>query len=98
MQATSADPDHYEGTKPPEVSEAKWRRPLITCSRKKARAQPRWLLFVALCCGLLRSFLYGLVLIHLMPSFSKDCVFGAERIGASLGLGLLVEISLFMRQ
>ncbi len=38
--------------------------------------------------------LYGLVLIHLFPEFSKECVGAAQNAGASLGLGLLVCISL----
>jgi cytoskeletal protein CcmA (bactofilin family)/anti-sigma factor RsiW len=38
--------------------------------------------------------LYGLVLIWLMPKFAGDCVTSAENVGASLGLGVLVFISL----
>ncbi|HET9803486.1 MAG TPA: hypothetical protein VFP96_09625 [Candidatus Acidoferrum sp.] len=38
--------------------------------------------------------LYGLVLIWLMPKFAGDTVTSAENIGGSLGLGVLVGISL----
>lgn len=38
--------------------------------------------------------LYGLVLIWLMPKFAVDSVNSAENIGASVGLGVLVGISL----
>ena len=38
--------------------------------------------------------LYGLVLIFLFPEFSRECVNASQNVGASLGLGLLVGISM----
>jgi hypothetical protein len=40
--------------------------------------------------------LYGMVLILLMPKFAGDCVDAAENSGASLGLGLMLGISMFI--
>ncbi len=90
-------PIHYEGTKPPEVSpKAKLASAVdyVHAEKKPEHSHGGYYLWRLLWTS--AFVLYGLVLIHLMPSFSKDCVLAAERIGASLGLGLLVGISLFI--
>ncbi len=90
-------PIRYEGVKPPEVSpKAKLASAVdyVHAERPREHSGGGYYLWRLLWTS--AFVLYGLVLIHLMPTFAKDCVQAAERVGVSIGLGLLVMISLFV--
>ena len=89
-------PIHYKGVNPPSVSaQAKLASAVDYehVEKKPEHTHSGYYFWRLIWTG---SFiLYGLVLIHLMPAFSSDCQRSAESVGASLGLGVLVGISMF---
>ena len=84
-------PIHYEGNKEPEVSpQAKLASPV---DYHKMERKPHYMeghYYVWQVIWLAAFVLFGLVLLQLMPQFTKEAVANAERYGASFGLGVLV--------
>ena len=89
--AQVAGPIHFDGNKEPEVSpQAKLASPV---DYHKLENKPRYMeghYYIWQMIWLAAFILFGLVLFQLMPHFAADAVAGAERYGASFGLGVLV--------
>lgn len=89
--AQVAGPIYFEGNKAPEVSpQAKLASPV---DYHKMEHKPHYLeghYYVWQVIWLAAFVLFGLVLFQLMPRFAAEAVAGAERYGASFGLGVLV--------
>ena len=89
--AQVAGPAYFEGNKEPEVSpQAKLASPV---EYHKMEHKPRYMegrYYIWQLIWLAAFVLFGLVLVQLMPHFAAAAVGGAERYGASFGLGVLV--------
>lgn len=90
-------PIHFEGDRPPDVSsQAKLASPVeyIKLEHKPDYASAHFylwrIIFVA------AVVLLGMVLFLLMPKFAAEAIGSAERVGASLGLGILVFFGVFI--
>ncbi len=86
----------YRGQHPPDVSpQAKLASPLEVhiVHRRPDYASPRFYLrqFLHWCA----AFLFGLLIVFLMPGFFSDVVRSTERAGISFGLGLIVLVAGF---
>ena len=87
----------FEGKKPPEVApEAKLGSPVAYTKLESKPTYRTTHYYIWQVIWAAAFVLFGLVLFLVMPSFCKEAVDSSERIGASLGLGLLTVCGVFV--